>query len=514
MQNVRENIHFFKMRFKYKAAFLSAFILLISFIFSYQHIFNLFNRMQESSSKPNLEFNVAIANCEQENLDEMHTSTQNQSHINSYLDGANMMKFIDNIDCDLYAGRDESQNIAVAILPSGSVTQYAVIGTDGLRFSGEVPFVPNHVRIGERNDGSTVVGFASLRLNSKVFRAPESKEPLQIFQNGHLIFESEKVWDYEIATNGSLFSVHQPMSGNTSRLIVRDIDAGKEQHIDLGSKFSTTSMYSRSHSMNHTKGSSEIMFIPSHADAFGIGTYWFYSVRDGQERSIEITDFNSALLISSSTAYTAKYVIEESERRNSDIWQISKRAISSDGYLSDTIWETELELENFDGRMSISDKGRWLALSSWDFIVVETDSGDEVLNFRQVGDPIGNLNQIISAQRPSNSISQFAKLGDIGFIGDKLYFSWSMGKDECRTSANRPKTEREIRTCYRNLRIGNTFRTYMDVLDLFKLTEDSISSYRTELYPETSCAKMRAGHGLEITDGTVTYRLFSNLASR
>ncbi len=84
-----------------------------------------------------------------------------------------------------------------------------------------------------------------------------------------------------MAHDGSSFAVHEPIAGGASRLVVHDLELGKERYFDLGTRMTPVNPYERDHLMFYTLDTSEIMFQSTRADAMGIGTYWFYPRNDG-----------------------------------------------------------------------------------------------------------------------------------------------------------------------------------------------------------------------------------------
>ena len=88
-----------------------------------------------------------------------------------------------------------------------------------------------------------LAGFGDVRSNAGEFRPRDESEPVRICMDGQVIYESDKAWDFEIASDGSSFYAHEPMSGNASRLVVRNLDLGREDRHDLGSAFTPVSDY-------------------------------------------------------------------------------------------------------------------------------------------------------------------------------------------------------------------------------------------------------------------------------
>ena len=109
-----------------------------------------------------------------------------------------------------------------------------MIDESGELTRGGLDFRPNHLRIGCRSDCSAVYGFGDLRLNSKVFRLWDSAEPVRIYHEDLVIHESDKAWDFGVLHDGSSFLVHEPSSGGTSRLTVRNLDRGTQVEHELG----------------------------------------------------------------------------------------------------------------------------------------------------------------------------------------------------------------------------------------------------------------------------------------
>ena len=219
-----------------------------------------------------------------------------------------LARAINNLECRLGVGYEEAQELAVITLPVGQEMDFAVLDQSGTRFLGWLPFKANHHRLGLRAEGSVLAGFAALRLSSKVFRPPDSQEPLRIYHDEPIIFESEKAWDFDIAPDGSSFVVHEPAPGGASRLIIRDLNRGKETHYDLGTRFTPMDEYEVSYALKYSLNYEEIMFEPAHADAWGIGKHLFYSVHGVKPRQVSVEGAISAIFADRATMYFADYV--------------------------------------------------------------------------------------------------------------------------------------------------------------------------------------------------------------
>lgn len=189
---------------------------------------------------------------------------------------------IDNLDCVMAAGGPENDT-AVVLLPREEGAnpaeghRFAVLDGDGHLFGDVLPFTPNHKRLGRRADGSVVVGFGDLRANSKQFRPPDTPEPVRIYVDGQIVYSTDKADDFRIAADGSSFFVHELLPGGMSRLVVRDLDSGALEHIEMGQALKPRNEYEGAYGMWYTRDFREVQVAPLHLDRAS-GTYRFYRV--------------------------------------------------------------------------------------------------------------------------------------------------------------------------------------------------------------------------------------------
>lgn len=213
---------------------------------------------------------------------------------------------IGNLDCAMAVGGLENDT-AVVLLPrergialrgtakadgsfaraaSPSLTlaegsRFAVVDREGHVFGDVLPFTPNHKHLGRRADGSVVVGFGDLRLNSKRFRAPETPEPVRIYVDGHVVYSTDKAADFRIAADGSSFFVKELLPAGTSRLVVRDLDSGALEHIEIGNALDPRNDYEGAYGMWYSRDFREVQVSPLHLDR-AFGAYRFYRVGGGE----------------------------------------------------------------------------------------------------------------------------------------------------------------------------------------------------------------------------------------
>ena len=198
-----------------------------------------------------------------------------------------------NPDCGIAAGWGmPAGDVALLVLPGGAAgepgagARFAVLDERGTLFGGVLPFRPNHWRLGRRPDGGVVTAFGDLRLNSRVSRPPESPEPLRVYLDGGLVYESEKAWNFGVARDGSSFFAIEPLAGRASRLVIRNLDLGVETHRDLGAEFNPFTANEGPYGASYTRDAAEVAFWPPQQRDGVLGDYWFYPVGGGDPRVV------------------------------------------------------------------------------------------------------------------------------------------------------------------------------------------------------------------------------------
>lgn len=183
---------------------------------------------------------------------------------------------IDSPDCLFVAGTGEAAGVAVVLAgPSPDAAWYAVVDEDGVLFGGfggGLKFAtdrPPFFDLGRRLDGSVLMGYGTFELNA------------QIVLDGQSIYEAEGVRSFDVASDGSSFLVIEPLAGDASRLVIRNLNLGVELHHDLGdlpNEPRTSLWYS-------ADGTEAIIQAGP--------TYRFYPVDGGEPREIRVPDQGS-----------------------------------------------------------------------------------------------------------------------------------------------------------------------------------------------------------------------------
>ena len=265
---------------------------------------------------------------------------------------------IDNIDCQLTSGYGAARDVGVVTVPRGEVTNFAVLSPSGTRFGDSLPFEPNRVRLGVSSDGSTVVGFGDLRGGGGEFKPPNAPEPIRILRDNQTIFESEKVWNFDIAADASSFIVHEPDSDGTSTLIARNLTTDNEVRHDLGTLFTPVNAYERDYWLQYSRDFSEAVFVPAHADSWGVGKHWFYPIYEGTRRRITVESVLSAVSMNSEEWYFVEYPDKSLLKKDRIAWPVVRKQLDPKNNIEQIIWKRMVELERYSGSIELSLNGK------------------------------------------------------------------------------------------------------------------------------------------------------------
>ena len=413
---------------------------------------------------------------------------------------------IDNLDCRLFKGTSNAVKLGIVTVPTLDGTSYAVISDSGTITEGSIEFSPNHVRIGSMPDGQVLFGLANLRLNSGVFRPPSSDEPVIIYQNDHIIYESNKVLDFDIATDGTSFIVHEPISSNNSRLVARDMSLGTETHFDLGSSASPYTAYAPGPALRYSMDLSEAMFVPAEPLSTGLGKYQFYGIGNGQTTQIVIDGGFSATLTSSKDGYFVDYVDGEDYVADENSWEISRKKLDLKTKSTDIVWSQMVEMKDFSGTMRVSNNGKWLGLWGDEFLLLDTYTGKELFRFIDEADFDGSKSKGQSSLSQQNNPYQPLSLRHIRFLENSLVMHWLKGDvPRCESSTGQTFDQRVYRECLRDHRLTRGYQNFLDIYDLESIEKLGQLSRRIEVYAETNCNEMRDGYGLSRHRGYISY---------
>ena len=407
-------------------------------------------------------------------------------------------------DCRVVAGNGPASGLAATVLPDGDGARFAIVNAEGELHGGTLPFMPHHIRLGQRADGAVLAAFGDLRLNSKVFRAADSPEPVRFHMDGQLVFESPKAWRFDVARDASSFFLYELLPG-APQLIVRDLARGLEHRYDMGGDYLPATGYESDYALAYSTDQREIVFQPAYADAFGIGTHWFVPVDGGPLRDVRVgvdettasgtapalvvnDGSGSALFASSETGYFAI------PAASGDSWRIVRRAFTyAPEPRADVVWQRDLPLRHFYGTMILSDDGAWLAVKSWDIKVLDASTGEVVFDYPVVGDKRAELRRLAPVLPPAATEADIGAISSVLFHGGSLVLRRHAGTGRalagCATKPGEEYDGARYNECVANARRRGDYRTLIDLFDLSTIRPDSSPTARFEESADMPCGE-------------------------
>ena len=423
---------------------------------------------------------------------------------------------IDNPDCVLREGRGAAVGLAAVALPkAGGGSRFSVIGRDGALFGGDLPFRPNHLRLGRRPDGAVLAAFADLRLNQVGNRPQGTPEPVRVYLDGASIYENDRVRDFDVAADGSSFFAIEPLAGDASRLVVHSLDLRAESHFDLEGLFTSSNAFERPYAARYGVDHAEVMFEPSYADAYGRGTHWFFPVDGGPRWSIRVeggpfdpaSDVREALFASGREGYFVHSAPDGLLVSKSEFRPVAG------GVESEEAWARTIDLHG-DGDVMLSDDGAWLGAGSRNFHVLDARTGRTAFAFptaenlsRRIPPDLKRLSYAVQPGGPRFGLKKH--LYDAAALA-RLSSVMEPGAGPADVGSVSSVSFRDGRLLmYRRVRVGEgpyDFRHMFDAFELDGIRMDSPPDFRVAIDPSRRCG---AGdfytQGLQVHGGQLTY---------
>ncbi|MDE0193073.1 MAG: hypothetical protein OXQ90_17095 [Gammaproteobacteria bacterium] len=391
--------------------------------------------------------------------------------------------------CRMVVGQRTESDIALVILPIGEGAWFALVDADGVEFDGTLPFVPEQLALGKRGDGTILAGFGF-------------EGEVQIVHDGRVIYELDDAWEFDIANDGSSFFVVEPMAGEASRLVVRNLDLRQEHHFDMGTTIVRADT-GLDYVFSYSDDLAEVAATPASGRG---GVNRFYPAVGGEHREVIVEGADTAVprivsLFESSRMSYHVYNEAVSGREPSQRWTIFKvqRDFSGGSANGNVLWTHDLVAI---GPLSIhlsEDRALVLLSGAVSSFVLRTTDGKRVFSYPPRRRMIARMPDGGSRVYPPRDEEGRRKRMSGRFVGNRAFFhKWIEGKPE----------EAMVVDEFELAPDGGSFR--MVAREVKRTPDDSDLNFslRTELDPRnpTSCTDHAfLDHRLEIRDGRLTY---------
>ena len=374
--------------------------------------------------------------------------------------------------CQLVSVGDRA---AVSVHQPGGKNYLLALGADSADTQiHELDFEPTLTRYVESPAGDRLMAVSNLRLNQIGNRPPDTDEPLSIYRNGQRIFHSDKVWDYQLAPDGSGYWVVEPLSNVTSRMIIRNFDQGTEVHHDLGmrnanSGFDVPDVY-------YTPRGDEVVVIPPNRIVTPV---WFYSTSSQTERELQFDQPELVRFFSSDEYYQVQWTVDPETKVESEY--MVKRVRQPDGEFV-TAWKTQLHIPSFYETFYISPNGGKLYAQGYDVNVLDTDTGEIVFDLPLVEDTEEDSRElrrrmvdvVPKALDPNYDLGAPSRI-DITNEGIEMYRRYGVSEgSHCRYWDQ---------ACYSALEQAGIVRDVIDIVPFEGMTLDSKPTERRVIRP-------------------------------
>lgn len=174
---------------------------------------------------------------------------------------------------------------AVVLLPKRDGARFAILDAVGVRHMEHLAFVPKKMSMVRRADGSVLAAFGDLVREAPGRPGPDASWPVSIFLDGQRLVESDPIWNFGVAGDGSSYYLIEPLAGDTSQLIIHNLDEGSKRVHFLNDMATSYASGELPYSVRYSRDDSEILFRPG---IDGEGTHYFYPANGARRARREV----------------------------------------------------------------------------------------------------------------------------------------------------------------------------------------------------------------------------------
>ena len=215
--------------------------------------------------------------------------------------------------------------------------------------------------------------------------------------------------------------------------------------------------------------------------------------------SVQVPESNSAWFASSEVAYLADR-LAVGNVTTGEPWRISRLEFDYDEGAAKTQWIRDIRFRGFNGRMTLSPDGAWLALGAWTLRVLDAATGRSAFEF-PIADREAAHARLGTVLKPGDSVADIGSVGGERFLGENLLIFRHIGISSCG-----PSGSSGYRECVAKLRREHGEGGVVDVFDMRTVALDSEPDFRVEVGPDIPCGEGDFPlRGLQVHDGELTF---------
>ncbi len=330
---------------------------------------------------------------------------------------------LDNLDCQVTVAGDT----ALVVLRSEKAgARFAAVGRVGVLHSGELDFLPATFDLAKRSDGSVLMAFGDVERTEPGRPSHDTKWPVHIYLDGQPLIEHENIWQFGLASDGSSYYLVEPLAGDTSRLVIHNLDEGINRSYDLGEMATSSPEGALPFAIHYSLDNSELHLRPT---IDGVDTNYFYpvggehrsrhEVRVSAQRSEYGLIAQAAVFASSQIGYITYWLPD-----GDDYFLLTRVERDPDAVDSEAVSRWSRRFRDVDASrwdMTLSEDGNLLLLAGWTVRLLDTATGESVLEMPVVNKE-AQLARLASVLAPDAGVEDIGwATGTMGLSNDHLY---------------------------------------------------------------------------------------------
>ena len=325
---------------------------------------------------------------------------------------------LNNPECSVHA----SGGAAVVLVPDGQGIRFGIVDADGVRHAHRLSYSPGRMRMARRANGSMLVGFGDLVREEPGRPGPGASWPVSIYLDGQRLVESDPIWKFGIAGDGSSYYLIEPLAGDTSQLIIRNLDEGSERVHFLDDMATSYASGELPYSVLYSWDDSEVLFRPG---IDGDGTHYFYPAKGARRERREIRlpeggQDGEPIMIAASFPSSGEGFVTYWIDSQRFLLVAYERDWNSKNSQAVERWSRVFRRpDSLPYHMTLSDDGTFVLLEGWTVRLLDASTGKTRLAMPIV-DEQAQLERLGGTLGANATSDQIGSVGGVDIVGQQL----------------------------------------------------------------------------------------------